>query len=94
VSDQFSIFFGSTSRRHRFPRLYASTLSHNRTSLERNRWQLSRVILTACLPFAMLDLAELFDTVESGEGQQKEQSAESDHQHDPAVGRYTAGRPG
>jgi hypothetical protein len=42
----------------------------------------------------MLDLAELFDTVESGEGQQKEQSAESDHQHDPAVGRYTAGRPG
>jgi hypothetical protein len=31
VSYQFSIFFGSTSRRHRFPSLYASTLSHSRT---------------------------------------------------------------
>ncbi len=37
VSDQFSIFFGSTSRRHRFPRLYASTLNQRRTSLDRKR---------------------------------------------------------
>ncbi len=26
------------------------TLSHNRTSLARNRWHESRVIFTACLP--------------------------------------------
>ena len=30
---------------HRFPRLYASTLSQSRTSLDRNRWQLRLVIL-------------------------------------------------
>jgi len=47
---QLSILFGSTSLRHRFPRLYAITLSHSRTSLHRNRWQLSRVMFTACLP--------------------------------------------
>jgi hypothetical protein len=33
---------GSTNRRHRFPRLYAITLSHNRTLFDRKRWQLSR----------------------------------------------------
>src|ERR1017187_4271806 len=33
-----------------FPKLYAITLSHSRTSFDRNRWQLSRVIFTACLP--------------------------------------------
>jgi hypothetical protein len=32
------------------PRLQAITLSHSRTSFDRNRWQLSRVNLTACLP--------------------------------------------
>jgi hypothetical protein len=37
-------------RRHRLPTLYAITLSHSRTSFERNRWQLSRVIFTSCLP--------------------------------------------
>lgn len=50
VSDQWSILFGRASRRHRLPRLSAITLSHSRTSLDRNRWQLSRVIFTACLP--------------------------------------------
>jgi hypothetical protein len=29
------MFLGSTSRRHRFPKLYASTLSQSRTSLDR-----------------------------------------------------------
>jgi len=43
VSDQLSILFGSTSRRQRFPRLQAITLSHSHTLLDRNRWQLSRV---------------------------------------------------
>lgn len=37
-SRQFSILFGSTKRRHRFPRLWAITLSQSRTSLDRNRW--------------------------------------------------------
>jgi len=46
VSDQLSILLGSTSLRQRFPGLYASTLGQRRTSLERNRWQLSRVIFT------------------------------------------------
>jgi hypothetical protein len=41
---------GSTSHRHRFPRLPANKLSPSRTSLDRERWQLSRVIFTACLP--------------------------------------------
>jgi hypothetical protein len=41
VKDQLPILFGSTSRRHRFPRLQAIRLSHSRTSLDRNRWQLS-----------------------------------------------------
>jgi hypothetical protein len=45
-----SIGRGSASRRHKLPRLYAITLSHSRTSFDRNRWQLSRVIFTACLP--------------------------------------------
>jgi hypothetical protein len=43
VNHPFSIFFGSTNRRHSFARLYASTLGHSRTSFARNRWQLSRV---------------------------------------------------
>ncbi len=50
VSDQFSIPFASASRRHRFPRLYANMLNPSRTSFDRKRWQLSRVILSACLP--------------------------------------------
>src|ERR1035437_8873097 len=47
---QFSIPLGKPSRRHKFPRLYASRLSASRTWFERNRWQESRVILTACFP--------------------------------------------
>ena len=31
--------------------MYAITLNHSRTSFDRNRWQLSRVIFTACFPF-------------------------------------------
>src|ERR1035438_6079662 len=50
VRDQLLILCGNASRRHRFPRLYMITLSHSRTSLDRKRWQLSRVIFTACLP--------------------------------------------
>ena len=50
VRDQFLILCGNASRRHRFPRLLATTRSHRRASLDRNRWQLSRVIFTACLP--------------------------------------------
>jgi hypothetical protein len=34
------------------------------------------------------------DTVESGEGQQKKEPAESDCQHEPAVRRYIARRLG
>ena len=49
VSDQVATLFGSTSRRQRFPRLYAIRLSHSLTSLARKRWQLSRVSATACL---------------------------------------------
>ena len=41
---------GRTSRRHRFPKLYASTLSCSRTSFARNRWHDSRVQCVACLP--------------------------------------------
>jgi len=37
VGDQFPIRCGSASRPHRFPRLYAITLSHNRTSFDQNR---------------------------------------------------------
>ena len=48
--DQVSIRAGSRSRRQRFPRLYASTLSWRRTSLARNRWHDSRVQCAACLP--------------------------------------------
>jgi len=50
VSDQFSIRWGNASRRHRLPRLYAITLSHSRTSFDRNRWQLSRVIFMLASP--------------------------------------------
>jgi hypothetical protein len=50
VSDQVSIRAGSTSRRQRFPRLYASTLSCNRTSFARKRWHDSRVQCAAYLP--------------------------------------------
>jgi hypothetical protein len=32
------------------PRLYAITLSHSRTSFDRNRWQLSRVIFMLASP--------------------------------------------
>lgn len=35
--------------RQRFPKLWASTLSHSRTSFDQNRWQFSRVISTPCL---------------------------------------------
>src|ERR1019366_3827539 len=48
--NQFSVPLGKPSRRHKFPRLYASRLSASRTWFERNRWQESRVILTACFP--------------------------------------------
>jgi len=41
VNDHVSIPFAATRRRHRLPRLYAIALSHNRTSLDGNRWQLS-----------------------------------------------------
>ena len=37
VSDHVSIRVGRTSRRHRFPKLYASTLSCKRTSFARKR---------------------------------------------------------
>ena len=43
VSDQLPMRFGNTSRRHRLPKLQAIRLSHSRTSLDRNRWQLSCV---------------------------------------------------
>jgi hypothetical protein len=38
------------TRRRRFPRLYAMRPNHSHTSMDRNRWQLSRVIFTAGLP--------------------------------------------
>lgn len=41
---------GKASLRYEFPRLWARMLSLSRTSLPRNRSQLSRVILTARLP--------------------------------------------
>ena len=41
---------GRTSRRHRFPKLYARTLSCSRISFARNRWHDSRVQCVACLP--------------------------------------------
>jgi hypothetical protein len=50
VNDQQSILLGSASLRHRFPQLESVTLSHGRTSFDRNRRQLRRVIVTACLP--------------------------------------------
>jgi hypothetical protein len=50
VNDHVPIPFGSTSRRHRLPKLYAITHNLSRTSFDRNQWQLSRVIFTACLP--------------------------------------------
>jgi hypothetical protein len=51
VSDHFSIFFGNTNRLQRFPKLQAIRLSRSRASFDRNRWQLSRVVLIACLAF-------------------------------------------
>ena len=48
--DQRSMRWGRTSRRHRFPKLYASTLSCSRTSFARNRWHDSRVQCVTCLP--------------------------------------------
>jgi hypothetical protein len=50
VNDHVPIPFGSISRGHRLPKLYAITLSHSRTSFDRNRWQHSRVIFIACFP--------------------------------------------
>jgi hypothetical protein len=39
VSDQEPITLGSAGRCHRFPRLWASSLSHSRTSFAWKRWQ-------------------------------------------------------
>ena len=50
VNDQLSMRVGSTSRRQRFPRLSASTLSGSLTSCARNRGHDRRVQCAACLP--------------------------------------------
>jgi len=49
VNDQFSILFGSTSRRHKFPKEYAMMLRHSRTSLDRKRWQRERARDRRCV---------------------------------------------
>ena len=49
-SDQLLIFFGNTGRRQRLPMLQAGAIRHSHISSESNRWQISRGILTACLP--------------------------------------------